>query len=235
MAVVGINEGSSKYIHVDSVGTEVYNVTKIDIGAAGASNLFTGTITEVANLAKGTINVATVSGNLGTLSMLNAGTIASVGTIPGVGTLTNVGSITNIGMLHGGTVGSVAGVGGTVAVNVVAGGAGGGVADLQVRNESGTTWADVGYGTSTSGTFNVPIHIRLGTITKLEGGTLGLVTTVTNLSNGTIQNSGTTTGVGVVSMLSAGTLTTIPNIPGGTLGLVTTVTNPKVPPGMLGI
>lgn len=55
----------------------------------------------------------------------------------------------------------------------------------------------------------IPTHVRLGTITKVEGGTLGLVTTVTNLSNGTIQNSGTTTGVGVVSMLSAGTVSMI--------------------------
>lgn len=77
----------------------------------------------------------------------------------------------------------------------------------------------------------IPTHVRLGTITKVEGGTLGLVTTVTNLSNGTIQNSGTTTGVGVVSMLSAGTvsminagtLTSLGTVPG--VGVVTTVSN----------
>ena len=86
-------------------------------------------------------------------------------------------------------------------------------------------------------------HVYL--ITKLDstndsvtigGGTLGLVTTVSNVTNGsiniltgTIQNSGTTTGVGVVSNVTngsinvlTGTVTSITNLAGGTIQI-----NPK--------
>lgn len=115
-----------------------------------------------------------------------------------------------------------------IKVNVVAGGAGGGVAQLQVRNAAATAWVDVGYAsttyvpiTSMGGTLNAA---TVGTVTgvgivsnltqgsiNITAGTIGAATintigTLTNLVNGTIQNSGTVTGVGVVSMLTGGTV-----------------------------
>jgi hypothetical protein len=62
----------------------------------------------------------------------------------------------------------------------------------------------------------------------IKAGTLGTVTgvgVVTNITNGTIQNSGTVTGVGVVSMLTGGTINagTIGTVTG--VGVVTNITN----------
>ncbi len=78
--------------------------------------------------------------------------------------------------------------------------------DISPLGASGTPWLGGVTGTINAGS----ITVIAGTIASdtIVGGTLNLAQTVST-----------------VSMLSAGTLTTIPNIPGGTLGLVTTITN----------
>lgn len=68
----------------DTIGTVNYGIVKLDRGAAGASNLFTGTIDAVTNLAGGTVGVlakGTVStGTVDVISQLppnNWGTVVS--------------------------------------------------------------------------------------------------------------------------------------------------------------
>jgi hypothetical protein len=112
MAVVGLNEGTTKFLHVDGVGTEFYNVTKLDVGVAGAASLFNGTLavnnlgtvgsvvnvgslTSVGMLTAGTLT----TGSLSNVAMLNAGTITTVGSNVGVGTVTNLGTLNNVGSL----------------------------------------------------------------------------------------------------------------------------------------
>lgn len=94
-------------------------------------------------------------------------------------------------------------------------------------------------GTLNAGTVDL---VKAGTITKLEGGTLGLVSALTTgsivVTNGTIASSGTVTGVGVVGNINGGsivvtngtiaTLGTLPNIPGGTIGLVSALTTGSI-------
>lgn len=170
------------------------------------------------------------------------GTVTNVGTVVGVGVLTTVtnlsqGSINvTAGTITAGSIRVVAGtVGGAAATAVALSGnpipiggvdSGGTVYGLAVDVKGqqligGGTIAMLNAGTITTipntpgGTLGLVTsvtevaNLAKGTITKIEGGTLALVTTVTNLSNGTIQSSGTTTGVGVVSMLSAGTVSMI--------------------------
>lgn len=86
-------------------------------------------------------------------------------------------------------------------VNVVAGGAGGGAAQLQVRNAADDGWEDVGFATTGDGTFNVPVHLRGGGyLDSIIDGTLAEVTSVGGLPD-----------------LPGGTLDEITNIAGGTV------------------
>jgi len=79
-------------------------------------------------------------------------------------------------------------------------------------------------GTDAGGTIYSPIVTTGGAFGSIVG--VGVLTTVTNLSNGTIQNSGTTTGVGVVTTLTNLSNGTIQNSGTTTgVGVVTTVTN----------
>lgn len=84
MANIKINEGTATTIKTDTVSGAEYQVVKLDVGAAGASSAFTGTIkdvttiTSVANLVKGTVTAlaaGTITG--GTLGNLNFGTVDS--------------------------------------------------------------------------------------------------------------------------------------------------------------
>ena len=124
---------------------------------------------------------------------------------------------------------------------------------------SGTTTVQMVSGTLNVGTVTTTLTLNTGTITTivagtqntlgtvgvLNNGTLALVSTVTTISNltngsiniltGTIQNSGTTTGVGVVSNLTngsinllTGTLTSLSNLAAGTMQI-----NPDPVPTML--
>lgn len=81
----------------------------------------------------------------------------------------------------------------------------------------GGTTVTVDHGTITvSNPTGTTVQFNNGSVDLLKAGT------ITRLEGGTINNSGTTTGVGVVSSLSAGTIT---KLEGGTLGLVTTLSN----------
>ena len=73
---VGINQGTNTFLPGDSVGTVVYPVVKLDVGAAGASSAFTGTLGAVTNLAGGTVSILTA----GTVTALGKGTV-SAGTV----------------------------------------------------------------------------------------------------------------------------------------------------------
>lgn len=87
MAGVTVNEGTQTNIAADLVGTQQYQIIKLDRGAAGVSSLFTGTLDAVTNVAggtitslvKGTISTGTFSMTTGTLSV---GTIDAVSQLP---------------------------------------------------------------------------------------------------------------------------------------------------------
>lgn len=89
MSNVLITQGTQTAIITDTVGTERYQVVKLDTGAAGASVPFTGTLGAVTNLAggtltaltKGTISVGTFAMTTGTLAggTLQAGTVLTIG------------------------------------------------------------------------------------------------------------------------------------------------------------
>lgn len=137
----------------------------------------------------------------GTSVQIVHGTIESSGTTTGVGVVTTVtnlthgtiensGTVTGVGVVSAITSGSMAVTAGTMVVT------------------GGTINAATATTNQASGTLNVGT-INSGTI---NNGTLSLVTTVTNLTHGTIENSGTVTGVGVVSALNSGTVSV--NTPG---------------------
>lgn len=189
-----------------------------------------GTQTAIATDTSGTLNYQVINVKQGTISTIGtlpnlpqgsiqvtAGTV-TVGTVPGMGTLTNIGTAKEVTTVANLTNGSIVVTAGTLAT---------------IPNIPGGTLALITR-VSNIGTLEVG---TISTIPNTPGGTLNLVTTVTNLSNGTIQNSGTTTGVGTVTnigtlaVLNAGTLTTIPNIPGGTLGLLSVLANGTIGAG----
>ena len=215
---ITINEGTQTNVASDLVGATEYPVMKMDVGAAGASSLFTGTLGAVTNLAGGTITKVE-GGTVGEITLVKtAGTLSAgdnnIGNVDIVsGTQQTLGTVGVVNSVAAGTQQTLGTVG--VVNNLVTGTI---AAVTSVTNLASGTLAAV-----TSVT-----NLVAGTITKVEGGTLALVTTVSNLTNGSvILQSGTlTTGsLSNVAMLNAGTLTTIPNIPGGTLALVTRVGN----------
>lgn len=104
----------------------------------------------------GTQAVRIIDGTVTSVSNVANGTLAavtSVGSVVGVGTLTNVGSITNVGLLYGGTI--------------------------------DTTGTVTGVGVVTNLTSG-SVRMTVGTLTvmpNIPGGTLALVTSVTELAN----------------------------------------------------
>lgn len=80
---IGVNQGTNTFVPGDSVGTTVYPVMKLDVGAAGASSAFTGTLGAVTNLAGGTVT-ALAKGTIsaGTIDVLSSGTVDSVSKFP---------------------------------------------------------------------------------------------------------------------------------------------------------
>lgn len=80
---VGINTGTTTFLPGDSVGTLTYPVTKIDIGAAGASSAWTGNVgVGSGTITTGSIKVTTGTVNAGTINTgtINTGTI-NIGTV----------------------------------------------------------------------------------------------------------------------------------------------------------
>lgn len=86
-----INVGTQTTISSDDVGGVQYPTVKLDQGASGVSNPFTGTILAVTNIASGTIAAITnVVG--GTITRVNGGSIVQT-----AGTVT-IGSIDTLGI-----------------------------------------------------------------------------------------------------------------------------------------
>src|SRR3990167_2964199 len=197
MSVLGMNEGTQKYINFDLVGTTNTQVVGVGYGTVstvgtlpnlpqGSINVTAGTITAgtLTNLVSGTINSATVTGNIGVSSgTVNVSTISSLPNIPG-GTL---GTITGVG--------SIGGIGGTVIVDI-----------------AGTEPIIVEVGTIAAGTLNT-----LGTVANVNAGSITVIAgTVTtgSLSNVAMLNAGT------VSMINAGTITSVTTVSNLTNGSV---------------
>ena len=101
--------------------------------------------------------------------------------------------------------------------------------------ETGIVRLDVGVGTTVDnfgGTIRAVANLAKGTVTKLEGGTLGEVTSLTTLSNltngsvniltGTIQSVGTNVGIGTLSNVgSINTVTSVSSVANFVKGTVT--------------
>jgi len=82
MAQFQVTQGTQTNLANDPVGTNVYPISKIDIGAAGVSSLFTGTLGAITNLAGGTVSIIT-AGTVDTIGLINANawaTVVSTGT-----------------------------------------------------------------------------------------------------------------------------------------------------------
>ena len=214
--VQGLNTGTI------NLGTFVMPSGTITTIAAGTQQTLgtVGVVNSVAEVVKGTTTLVTRVGNVGTLE------IGSV--VVNTGTITT-GSLTNIAMVHAGTH----------------------------VHPTGTVTTIVAGTQNTLGTVGVVNNIVTGTLAAIASvaevvkGTTTLVSTVTTVSNltngsvniltGTLQSSGTTTGVGVVSNLTngsvnllTGTVTSLTNLAGGTVQTNAKPTVTVVSQGTLG-
>lgn len=215
-------------------------------GSSSESSHFDGNQVASLVVVQGTLGTADVGGTAhtvavggdpltGAMYVNNIGTSASVninsGTI-NVGTFNNTG--TNVNIVTGTfNVGSVAI---TNAPNVnVQSGTQQTLGTVGVVNNLAT--GTIAAATLVGGTFQAGTVTNLGTFVNVSTGTqqtLGTVGVVNNIVTGTLANSGTTTGVGVVTALTSGSVTmqvgtlttgTLQNLNNGTLALVTTVSN----------
>lgn len=177
----------------DTKGTSVTMPISVDpdTGAMNVKDLSGAAGTTNVQVLGGTLQLGTITGNIGTVSMLSAGTVSMInaGTITSSGTTTGVGVVSmlsagTVSMINAGTLtslGTVPGVGVVTSVTNLA---------------SGTLLSS---GTTTG---------------------VGVVTSVTNLASGTLLSSGTTTGVGVVTSLTQGSINvTAGTITAGTFSL----------------
>lgn len=219
---VSINTGTAVTIASDDVSGTQYQVIKLDVGGNGASSPFTGTITEVANLAGGTVTLSnptgtTVTVDHGTVTLSNP-TGTTIQFNNGTVDLVKAGTITRV---EGGTITLSNPTGTTVTVDH---------GTVTLSNPTGTTVqfnnGTVDSVTTVSNLTNGSVRITVGTITVLPntpGGTLGLVSSVTEVAN---LAKGTITRVeGGSIVVTAGTFTAeIGDITGGTIDLITSVT-----------
>lgn len=118
MSLIGINEGTATFTPSDTVGTVKYPIAKIDVGAAGSTVPWQGTVV----LGGGTLSLGTVT--FGTNNINTLGTPATTwGTVINTGTSTlgtlkalvagsaiwitdltiSVGSASNVALYSGGT------------------------------------------------------------------------------------------------------------------------------------
>lgn len=257
------NQGTQTPILTDNTGGvngTVIAVQKLDISAQGtAGTLWDGKVAVTAgtigslpnipggtlnNLASGTINSATVTGNVGissgtinvsTISSLpnlpqgsinvTAGTIATLGTMGTLGLVNTVTTVSNI------TNGSIVVTAGTIAAHAIT------AATITAGTLTNLISGTINSATAVlnSGTINVAtavittlpnlpqgsINVTAGTIATLGTmGTLGLlstVTTVSNITNGTVRVS--------VGTVSAGTINT-GTVNAGTINVGTFQINP---------
>lgn len=223
------NGGVTGTINSGSIAVIAGTIASDTIVGGTLQNLATGTlnlVTTLSNLSAGSVNViaGTIStlGTMGTLGLVN--TVTTVTNLTN-GTIQNSGTVTGVGVVTSLTQGSINVTAGTIATL-------GTMGTLGLVNTV-TTVSNLSAGS---------VNVIAGTIATLGTmGTLGtalgvgVVTTVTNLSNGTIQNSGTVTGVGVISVLSLGTVvgTVTTNQASGTLNLGTVRTDARTTQNIL--
>ena len=190
MASILINQGTQTPIANDTVGTINYQVVKLDMGTAGVTNPFSGTVPAISNLEKGTITRlenGTVQANLltGTVTSLLGGSVAvTAGTI-NTGTI-NAGTINRVGQVGTLEVGTISSL-----PNLPGG-------SIQV------TAGTVNTGTINTGTINLlqagtvtrleegSVHITAGTLTRI--GQVDAIISLPNLQQGSIQVTAGTVG-----------------------------------------
>jgi len=195
--------------------------------------------------------VSVTGASAGTFVNISTGTAQTLGTVGVVNNLVT-GTIAAVTALSVGTIGGKAASGAAAVANPlqIAGTDAGGTiysplvtsaGALTVTGASAGTFVNIVTGTQqTLGTVGVVNNLVTGTIAAVTSvaevvkGTTTLVSTVTTLSNltngsvniltGTLQSSGTTTGVGVVSNLTngsvnllTGTVTSVTNLAAGTV------------------
>lgn len=191
-------------------GTLLNSGTTTGVGVVSSvSELVKGTVT---NLVSGTVTALAV-GTIGGKAASGAAAVANPVQIAG----TDAGGTIYSPLVTTGGIMKVSDAGGTV------------LAGTLTNLVSGTINA-LAAGTITTGTVAVTtgtVVLNTGTITTFAAGTqntLGTVGVVNNIVTGTLANSGTTTGVGVVSNLTngsvnilTGTVTSVTNLANGTI------------------
>jgi len=126
---------------------------------------------------------------IGTIQNLNAGTITSIGVLPDL-----PGGTLDVGTMVGGAASGVAASGNP---NQIAGTDGGGTIYSMLVDTAGNPQVDI-------------VNSPTVNLNDLPGGTVDLVTTVSNLTNGSVR-------------MTVGTVTVLPDLPGGTLDVGTMV------------
>lgn len=108
MSNFGANQGTQTFVKTDTVGTEVYQYIKLDIGAAGVSVPFTGTLLQVStlnSLTTGTVDTIglTHANYFGTTVFTGTSTMGTIKPSLGAGTriyvtdlIISVGSASNV-------------------------------------------------------------------------------------------------------------------------------------------
>src|SRR3990167_3362596 len=188
-----------------------------------------GTLTSVGSVSGvgGTVMVDIVAGDIvASLGTINSGTITRVeqGSINVTAATITAGSIrVTVGTTGGAVASGAAAVGNP---NIIAGTDSGGTVYSFLTDTTGHVKADILTGTVTNvgsvvgigSVSNVAFIHNAGTIAALPdltGRTVDLVTTVSNLTNGSVR-------------MTVGTLTVMPNVPGGTLGVVSSLTTGSI-------
>jgi hypothetical protein len=166
MSGILITEGTSLNVAADTVGTTNYQKVKLDIGAAGASSLFTGTLGAVTNLAGGTVTNQ-LAGTIETVSQLPPGYFGTTVTT-GTNTL--------------GTIKAAIGAGTSIYVTDLIISVGAGTTDVVLGN-GGTSTPLMGTSTFTAfgglvSNFRVPLQTTAGSaLVYKQSGTITLTIT----------------------------------------------------------
>lgn len=204
------NQGTQTPILTDNTGGTssgtVIPIMKISLDPQGTfSSIWNGNIPggTLNNLATGTINLATITGNVGVSSgTINLSTISALPNLPG-GTLNNLAS----GTINSATVTGNLGTIGTVGLATVVG-------NLGISSGTINVSTILALPNIPGGTINLStIAGNLGTI-----GTVGLATISGNL--GTLGTIGLATVQMTSGTLNVATISSLPNIPGGTINIL---------------
>lgn len=172
LSEITINEGTQTPIQTDLVGTVNYNITKLDYGDLGTTNLFTGTIPEISNLVGGTIGVVSSLANgsvkvtAGTAIVTSGSISVTSGTIGAFTADIPGGTIDLLSVLANGTIGA-----GTIAVSA------GTVIMTNGTVGAGTVAVSAGTVIMTAGTVAAgTVAVSAGTITHgtIDAGTVKL-------------------------------------------------------------